>query len=125
MAKVIDIRRELQRLIKTVHARVYYENATDTTVFPYVVFNLPNSIDSGDLENFVLDVDFWDDDQNTTTLETLCDNVDAILHKKNVVISDSVGFVIYRDNRLNNVTDDDERIRRRKYIYQCRSYGVY
>ena len=124
MAKIIDIRTELQRLLKTVHARVYYEVATDITVFPYVVYNLPNSIDSGDLESFVLDVDVWDNSQSTTALEILCDNIDTLLHRKNVVIADSVGFVIYRENRL-NIIDDDPRIKRRKYIYQCRSYGTY
>ena len=124
MAKMIDVRTEIQRLLKTVASRVYFEVATDITVFPYVIFNFPNSVDTGHLENFVLDIDIWDDDQNTTVIETLCESVDSLLHRKNVVISDSVGFVIYRDNRI-NIHEDDDRIKRRKYVYQCRTYGIF
>jgi hypothetical protein len=124
MAKVIDIRTEIQRVLKTVHPRVYFENAKDTTAYPYIVCDLPNSVDFGDLENFVFDIDFWDDAQDTTVLETLCDNADAVLHKQKFVIGDSVSFVIYRDNRI-NVKDDDERIRHKTYTYQLRAYGVY
>lgn len=124
MAKVIDIRTEIQRVLKTVHSRVYFENAKDTTVYPYIVADLPNSVDFGDLENFVFDVDFWDDAQDTTVLETLCNNIDAVLHKQKFVIGDSVSFVIYRDNRI-NVKDEDERIRHKTYTYQLRAYGVY
>ena len=124
MAKVIEIRKEIQRVLETVHSRIFFENATDTTVYPYIVCDLPNSIDSGDLENFIFDVDFWDDSQDTTILETLCDNIDAVLHKQKFVIGGAVSFVIYRDNR-NNVDDEDERIKHKVYTYQLRAYGVY
>jgi hypothetical protein len=124
MIKVIELRTALQTLLKTVHARVYYQTAPDTAVFPYLVFDLPNSVDSGTLENFILDIDFWDDDTNTTALETLADSVDIILHRKTLLITDKMCMAIYRDNRL-NVSDDDPRIRRRRYTYQARTYQKY
>jgi hypothetical protein len=72
----------------------------------------------------VLDVDVWDDSTDTTALETLIDSIDAALHKKTLLIPDSVAFVMYRNNRL-SLTDEDPRIRRRKYIYQARTYQKY
>jgi hypothetical protein len=124
VAKVIDMRTALMTLLKTVHARVYFRIAPDNVAMPYVVFDLPNSIDGGALENFVLDIDFWDDDTDTTTIETLADSIDAVIHKKAIFVEDKVGFVMYRNNRL-NPPDDDPRIRRKKYIYQARSYQKY
>ena len=124
MNKFIEIRKSIQEILKTIHARVFFHVAPDTAVYPYVVFDLPNSIDSGTLENFVMDIDVWDDNLDTTDLETLISAIDVELHKKSVVIDDKVGFTIYRENRM-TLTDEDPSIRRRKYIYQVRTYQKY
>jgi hypothetical protein len=124
MIKVIEIRESLSTLLQTVHPRVYFYTAPDDAIMPYVVFDLPNSVDFGALENFVLDIDVWDDDPDTTILETLINSIDEILHKKTILITNKLGFIIYRENRL-NLTDDDPRIRRRKYVYQARTYQKY
>jgi hypothetical protein len=124
MAVFSSLRAELQTFLKTLHNRVYFQVAPDDALYPYVVFDLPNSVDSGSLENFVLDVDIWDDDTDTTTLEALANTIDSNLHKHTFVISDVLGCAIYRDGRL-TIVDDDPRIRRRKYIYQARTYQNY
>ena len=121
MAKVVDIRTQIEALLKTVHARSYFEKAQSSAALPYVVFDLPNSVDSGDLENFVLDVTSWDSADDTTALETLAENVDAVLHKKAVTVDNSVAFVMYRMGRISNTVDD---VNRRYYTYQCRTYGI-
>jgi hypothetical protein len=124
MNKVLEIKESIKAILNTLHARVFYNDAPDDAIYPYVVFNLPNSIDSGTLENFVLDVDVWDDNSDTTDLETLIGNIDSQLHKKSVVIDNKLGFVIYRENRI-PLDDEDVRIKRRKYVYQLRSYEKY
>lgn len=121
MIKVLEIRTALMTILKAVHSRTFFGVAPDDAIMPYVVVDMPNSVDGDSLENFVLDVDIWDDDQDTTTLETLANSIDTSLHKKTILVTDKVGFVIYRENRL-NLTDDDPRIRRRKYVYQLRSF---
>ena len=70
MDRVTTIRTAIGAILAAV-GNVHYEDAPESAVYPYLVFNLPNSIDSGTLEQFVLDVDGWDDDTNTTTLEAL------------------------------------------------------
>lgn len=120
--KMIKLRTALTSILKEVHPKVYYEKASSKATFPYVVFNFSNSIDDGSLEQFVLDVDAWDSpiDGDTTTLETLISNIDQKLNRSSIAI-DNIRATIFRDNRL-VLEDDDPSIRRRKYIYQVRTY---
>ena len=124
MIKFYELRTAIQTLLKTLHPRVFFQVAKENAVYPYVVFDLPNSVDSGTLENFVLDVDVWDVNTDTTVLETLINTIDEALHKRTIVIDKKMAFVIYRENRL-TLTDDEPSIRRRKYIYQVRTYQKY
>ena len=122
MIKVIEIREIIQTALKFVHSRVYFESAPDTAVFPYLVYDLPNSNDDGTLEQFILDVDAWDTSSGDTTgLETLIDSADKSLHRKTITVDDNLAVTFYRENRL-TLTDDDPNIERRKYIYQVRTF---
>lgn len=124
MITFLELRTALQAILKTLHPRVFFHVAPDTAEFPYVVFDFPNSIDSGYLENYVLDIDVWDVATDTTALETLIGNIDNAIHQKSLMVDGKLGFVIYRQNRL-TLTDDDPRIRRRKYTYEMRTYQKY
>ena len=121
MIKMIELRKALETLLKTSASNVYYQKAPKTAVMPYVVFDYPNSVDFGTLENFVLDIDVWDDAVDTTALETLIDSIDISLHKIQIMVTDKVAIIQYRENRMAPI-DDDERINRRKYVYQVRTY---
>jgi hypothetical protein len=120
MSKIIELRKSIHSLLKSVHARVYFQNAPDNATYPYLVYDLPNSIDDGLMERFVLEVDGWDQSKDTTTIETLMSNMDAEMHRK-VVVVNGIAMIFYRENRL-SLIDDDPRIRRRKYVYQIRTY---
>jgi len=121
--KVIEIRKMIKTQLKTIHPRVYYRTAPDTAVFPYLVYDLPNSTDDGTLEQFVLDVDAWDSTSGDTTIvEILIDNnADKSLHRKTITVDDVLAVTFYRENRL-TLTDDDPNIKRRKYIYEVRTF---
>ena len=122
MIKVIEIRKIINIALKSIHPRVYYRSAPDTAVFPYLVYDLPNSTDDGTLEQFVLDVDAWESTNGDTTgLETLIDSADKSLHRKTIIVGGDLAVTLYRENRL-TLTDDDPNIKRRKYIYQVRTF---
>lgn len=123
MIKVIEIRKIINVALKSIHPQVYYRSAPADATFPYLVYDLPNSIDDGSLENFVLDVDAWDLPANgsTTALETLIDSADKSLHRQTITVEGNLAVTFYRENRL-TLTDDDPNIKRRKYIYQVRTY---
>ena len=123
MIKVIEIRKMIKTQLKTIHPRVYYRTAPDTAVFPYLVYDLPNSTDDGTLEQFFLDVDAWDRPSNgdTTIVEILIDSADKSLHRKTITVDDNLAVTFYRENRL-ALTDDDPNIKRRKYTYEVRTF---
>jgi hypothetical protein len=120
MDKMIELRKVIQTYLKSKHARVYFQVAPDNATYPFVVYELPNSIDDGAMERFVLDIDVWDDESDTTSLETLASNIDNGLHRL-TVMSNGLGCTFYRENRM-SMTDDDSRLRRRKLIYQIRTH---
>lgn len=123
MNKMLELRKAIATALMSAHPRVFYEAATEQAEFPYLVYDLTNSIDDGTLEQFVLDVDGWDRPAggDTTSLETMMDAADKAIHRMVVTVDDEMAFIFYRDNRL-TLDDDDPRIRRRKWIYQIRSF---
>lgn len=120
--KAVEVRKTIQAALKTAHPRVYFQVADENAGYPYVVYDLPNSIDDLSMERFILDVDGWDAPVNgdTTALETLMDLIDRELHRKTVLVN-GVSATFYRENRL-SLTDEDKKIRRRKYVYQIRTH---
>lgn len=125
MIKMIELRKSLSSFLKGKHPRVYYEEAPENAVYPYVVYSLSNSINTTtSYEQFVLDVDGWDTPVkgDTTVIETLMDSVDTGINEKTFIINDVYAVTIYRENRL-VVRDEDKLIKRRKYVYQVRMHG--
>ena len=127
---MIEIRKIINSHLKALHpnvvvngiskSRVHFQKAPDDTPLPYIVFDLPNSFTSEDLENFVLDVDIWDNNTDTTQLETLAAQIWKSLHKLRI-INNKAQLSVYRSNRL-TLTDDDPRIRRRKLTFQVKYF---
>jgi len=73
---------------------------------------------AGEVEVWVLDVDVWDDETDTTALETLANNINMALHR-NHFIGSGFFFKIYREGRQ-APDDEDPRIRRRRLTFQVR-----
>lgn len=108
--------------MKSIHPRVYFQQALNTAAFPYVIYNLPNSFTNEEQEIFNLDVDIWDmpEEENTTEIEAIASAYWKALHKYKY-IDDNIQFSIYRENRF-TVEDEDSRIKRRRLVFQVRYY---
>ena len=119
--KTVEIRQRIRTLITGVHPRVFYERAPKGAAFPYVVFNMPTTLNPDlALEVYNLEVDIWDQSSDSTLIESLASNIDSELHR-HTSVEDDLSMTIYRENRL-NIIDNEPEIRRRQYVYQVRTY---
>lgn len=121
--RVVEIRRAILSALEAVYSEVYFEDAPDDAQFPYLVFDLPDSVDNGKLENFELELTGWDalDNGDTYALENMMDIADRALNRKTFVVG-NLAMMIYRDGRR-TIRDKEKRIRQRQYTYQVRVYG--
>ncbi|MDD5589477.1 MAG: hypothetical protein PHP92_05455 [Candidatus Nanoarchaeia archaeon] len=126
----LTLKKSLETFLKTKADRVYQKKAPETKTFPYVVWNLISS-DSGysEAEDFILEIDIWDDKRDTTTIDTLVGIIDGDgdikapsgLHRKNIFIESILSAKIYRQNRY-EIHDEDETLERRQLRYKMKTY---
>lgn len=113
---MIELSQQIRILLKTLHDRVYWEIAPQNAVYPYLVYDFqlyPNG-EGGEL--VTLSVDGWDKTLvgDTTAIETLMAKVKTI--DKTVIATDDFAVVFFNENML-SITDDDVTLRRRNYNY--------
>ena len=117
---MIEVRKELNKYLKTLHPRVYFQIAPETATFPYIIYDLPNSFSDGEGgEIITLDIDGWDYNEigDTTTIETLMQTINVI--DKKTLSTEDMAVTFFLENKI-PLIDDDKRIKRRKYVYSGR-----
>src|SRR5690554_4591960 len=123
MNRVLELRKAITTALLTAHPRVYYEQAPEGAAYPYLTYLMPDSLDDGTLEQFVLEVDGWDApaDGSTVVLEQMMHAADRAIQRLVVVVNGVLTMRFLHDRRL-VLDDDDPAIRRRQYVYQARTY---
>lgn len=145
------LRELLHQYLKSIHPRVYFQEAPDNAQFPYLVYDFTQIINDGEgFETIAIDIDGWDmpSKGDTTELEMLMHTVNKALDKQtltstivnpiawneanfpwkisvpwNMVQSyEGLAVTFYLDRKL-SLRDDNKNIRRRKYIYEARLFG--
>lgn len=117
---MIDLRKLLVTYLKILHPRVYFQVAPENAVFPYITYDIPSIICDGEgFEVATIDIDGWDlnNTGDTTIIENLMATINA-LDKKNLS-NENISIFFFLDNKL-AIIDEDKRIKRREYTYQCR-----
>lgn len=111
--------------------RVYNERAPKNTEYPYIIYNIVNSDPDFQRQDFVLEVDVWGNNSNTTQIENLTDLIDGDgdlnptnpsgFNRFKYFSSGVLQFNAYRMSRL-TLPDSDEKIRRRQLRYEIKTY---
>lgn len=126
---VIELQKQIYAFLKTKCDRVFYEDAPDDAIYPYVVYDFPSSLENySNREDFMLDVDIWDNATNTKPIETLVGDINGDgdidiptgLHRKLIYIN-GVSAKIYKEGRF-NIRDEDKRIKHRQLKYRIQTY---
>ena len=118
------LRELLHPYLKSIHPRVYFQDAPDDAQFPYLTYDFTQITNDGEeFETVAVDIDGWDmpADGDTTALEILMQTVNDALNKKTLT-AEGLAVTFYLDRKI-PLLDDNKNIRRRKYIYEARLFG--
>jgi len=128
----IELKKMITVFLKTKTSRAYDFDAVPSPVkLPYTTYHLTSSFtdENQKLEVFTLLVDNWDNNSDTTALETVTGSIDGNgdkvsatgLHNKKYFVSGTLQACFYREYRL-EIEDDDPNIRRRQLKYTVQAY---
>lgn len=119
-----NLRKLLHPYLKSIHPRVYFQDAPDDAQFPYLTYDFTQITNDGEeFETVALDIDGWDMPVggDTTALENLMESVNDALNKKTLT-AEGLAITFYLDRKI-PLRDDNPAIKRRKYIYEARLFG--
>lgn len=119
--KTNDLKKLIMTQLKTLTSNVYYEIAADNALYPHIVFSF-KMINLGDLwrQDYTLDVDVWDKGQNTTRIDSLCDDIEKLLHMQNLPQTGILPTFYLIDRR--SIIDEDKSIKHRLVRFQIQNY---
>ncbi|WP_160357686.1 hypothetical protein [Clostridium chromiireducens] len=116
-SKTIELRKDIISLLKSVCNGVFYRRATDKTPYPYVVISI-NDI----AEAKVLTIDCWDNDSDTSVIETLADNIESVLDKQTIT-NENHSITFYSNEDRKWIDDEDKNISRINETFEIRYFG--
>lgn len=122
MSKEKSDRLYIRKKLKTEISQVvdnYFLTAHNKAKYPYAVLDIKETDD----QNYIpyhLEIEVWDKGDNTTTLETICDDLKSLLDRKRVV-EDNYAYIIWFSGCITNI-DDDKTIKRRVSIFDIHLY---
>lgn len=116
-----DLKKLIQTKLKTKATNVFFEQASDSALYPHVVFNF-RTIDLGDLyrQDYILEVDVWDKGTSTAAVDELADNIEDLLQSQNLP-QDHILPTFYKIDRK-AILDEDKSIKHRLIRFQIQNY---
>lgn len=118
---MIELRKIIQKNLKLVHSRTFFQSAPETTEFPYLVYEIGNiNCDGEGFQQVLVDIDGWDDKNDTTALEELMKSVDLALDKKTFAEGKTTATFFLETKTP--APSENPKLHRRKHIYQVRIF---
>lgn len=118
---MIELRKATLKELKKHYNKVYFHQAPKDVTYPYVVQSFPNSFVNEDQEIFNMDIDVYDNQDDTTELETIAGDIWRSFKRFNY-IDENIQFSIYWLNRLPPLDEDEKHLKRRKLIFEVRYF---
>lgn len=118
---MIELRKEINDMLKVHHPTVYYQQAPSKARFPYLTYEFLPSFTDGNQEMIPFDVDIWDENSDTTEIETLNNQVWKALDRY-VHNDKKMQFSIYRESRQPIIDEAQPKLRRRKLSFIIRYF---
>lgn len=119
----------LTSLASTLSTSVYLERAPENATFPYITWSLSNSFEMERREDYIMDVNIWENRLTSTTMtqaDRLLDKIDGNgiglspsgLNRRRYYAANKPAVRLYRIGKQ-MIPDPDEAILRRRLRYRC------
>lgn len=113
-----DLKIQLSKQLKAVHPRVYFENAPDDAIYPYIVYSFGSSYTNRANEIYALDIDVWDKNQSSRAVDELLSKINKALNMTSY-IDDKIQYSLYYDRKL-DTGSDDKTLKRKTIVFELR-----
>ena len=115
----IFMREQLKKEIDPIVQNFFY-NTFNKAKYPYAVLDI-KELDNEALTQYLLEIEIWDKSEDTTQLETICDDLKSYLDKKKVV-KDNYAYVIWFSSCLTD-KEDDRTIKKRVLSFEIHLFN--
>lgn len=122
MSKTVELIEQLQIIFKTLTTNVYYEEAPDTSDYPYLVYEVSELVNNYGKTTLQLEVNLLDYGTLSLDIDILADTVQDTLHKY-YFMNDEIQFTIYKVNR-NTIKEEDKKIIRRRLTFEIQLHEL-
>nr|DAK86830.1 MAG TPA: Protein of unknown function (DUF3168) [Caudoviricetes sp.] len=109
---------EIEKILLEICKNVYLEIAEDDSPFPYLVYNIENAVNNGDIHSYFLDVDVWDKSQTTVNIDELERKLKKL--DKTSYIDENIQFTMYYDRTINTKSEHIE-LKRYTVMFEIRA----
>ena len=113
------IREELYKEIKSVVSN-YFFTSFNKAQFPYAVVDI-KELGKEVLTQYSLDISVYDKEEDTTEIETICDDLKKLLHQKRAV-KENYAYVIWFSNCLTD-KEEDRTIKKRILSFEIHLFN--
>lgn len=115
--KTIELRKDIQHLLKSVFEKTFYRRADVDTKYPYLVYTIR------DVDDYkILEIDFWDEGNNTENIENIVDRIEETLDEF-IKTNENHSISIFKNNDRRWVDDENKNILRINESFQILYYG--
>lgn len=130
MSKTIELRKQLQTLLKTIVPNSFHEERDKDTPYPYLVFEFNELGYNYGKTTLQLEINIFDYKTRfvdgvsvgSRVVESLSDTVQDTLNKYHF-INNKIQFATYKINR-NTIKEEDKMIMRRRMIFELQLHEL-
>ena len=114
-----NLREYLTQQLEITCPRVYNMDATDTSTFPYLVYDLIGFPEEGKMK-YQFEIDIWDRQESSQEVETIAKEIKELFDE--TVHKDENQLVIIYLTGYKTVREDDKLIKRRMLTFEVSHY---
>lgn len=115
----IFMRQQLKKEVTPIVSN-YFLNSYNKAKYPYAVLDI-KEVDNEVLTQYLLEIEVWDKKEDTTELETICDDLKSLLDGKNVM-QDNYAYVMWFSSCLTD-KEEDRTIKKRVLSFEIHLFN--